>query len=264
MYFIRHSERLDQVSPQVWKDSPRYKENKWDTPLSPNGYKIAEKTILDILENDKREIGEIYSSPADRCIQTALEFQKQVFKTKGILVPIKIENGLIFDFYNVENYIKKFEKRGIIFGENTKKFTFVDDYMKPKNIAKRYGEQNFDNDYKPIISIKKINAKNNPQTQFNMRLNTVFDICDRVDLNKLNISVTHQEIIADTICPFYLKIKYFNEIDKFREKYFATNDYCFWITVDVEKDKMDILSLKNKDGVHPINKKFIESLHQKT
>ena len=105
MYFVRHSERFDKVKPDAWKASKRYKDNPQDTPISENGHKIAEKTMQDILRKDSREIGEIYSSPAERCIQTALEFQKQIKEKYSILIPIKIENGLIYDQYNIENYI---------------------------------------------------------------------------------------------------------------------------------------------------------------
>lgn len=256
MYFVRHSERLDQIDPETWKASKRFKENVFDTPLSDNGFRIAKHTIIDILKRDKREIGEIYSSPAQRCVQTAMVFQKQIEKIYGILVPINIENGLIFDFYNVENYIKKFEKNKVVFGQEVKKIIFVDNEMTPKNIGKRFGKIHFNSHYKPFIPIKKINAPNDPQKQFNMRLKTAFDLINRVDENKLNIAVTHQEIIADTIGQFCFKLKYNWEVDEFRRKYFASNDYCFWITVEMKKDKMKILSLKNKDGVKKITKKL--------
>lgn len=258
MYFVRHSERLDKVNPDGWKASKRYKDNPQDTPISENGHKIAEKTIQDILRKDQREIGEIFSSPAERCIQTALEFQKQIKEKYSILIPIKIENGLIYDQYNIENYIKKFEKNKVIFGTEIKKLIFVDEYMKPNNITKRFGEENFDLSYKPIISIKEINANNTPEKQFNMRLQTVMEICTRVDKNKLNISVTNFEVICDIICSFCFRLKYNNELDRFREKYFDYNDYCFWVMVIIERDILKVTDIKNKDGICKITKKFID------
>jgi len=260
MYFIRHSERLDKTNPEVWKASTRYLENAMDTPLSENGFKIAEKTILDILKKDKREIGQIYSSPAERCLQTAMEFQKKINEKYGILVPIKIENGLIFDVYNEENFIKKFEKRKVIFGKKFQRIIFVDDYMSPRNIARRFGEEKFDLEYKPFVSIKEINSPNSPEKQFNLRLKTVFDLYENINNGKLNIAVTHQENICDIIAQFSFKLKYNHEVDDFRRKYFEGTDYCFWITITIEKDNIEITKLKNKSGAHKITKKFIESL----
>lgn len=260
MYVVRHSERLDKTSPDIWKASKRYKENPQDTPLSENGFKIAEKTIVDILKKDKREIGEIYCSPAERCIQTALEFQKEIQKKKGILVPIRIENGLIFDLNNILPIIKKFKKRSVVFGEEIEQIIFVDDYMLPKNIAKRFGMEKFDLEYRPIVSVEEINSPNRPEKQFNMRLNTVFDICERVDETKLNIAVTHQEIVCDTICQFCFRLKTVEELSYFQRKYFDYSDYCFWITVAIKNSKMKVISLKNRDGIHKITKKFMTSL----
>jgi broad specificity phosphatase PhoE len=117
MYFVRHSERLDHVDPEKWENLKRYKQNKNDSPLSENGFKIAHKSIIEILKNDKRDIGYIFSSPAQRCIETALEFQKEIQRDKGILIPIKIENGLIYNKWCVNFPVfKKVESNRIIWG----------------------------------------------------------------------------------------------------------------------------------------------------
>ena len=42
--YIRHSERLDRTDKKKWKRSKRYKENKYDTPITKNGEKIAKST----------------------------------------------------------------------------------------------------------------------------------------------------------------------------------------------------------------------------
>ena len=34
---FRHSERLDNTNKKKWIKSKRYKENKYDTPITPNG-----------------------------------------------------------------------------------------------------------------------------------------------------------------------------------------------------------------------------------
>ena len=99
MYLIRHSERLDFVIPEEWEKNPRYKEHNIDPPITVNGGIIATNKIKIIIDNDFRLVQFIYSSPADRCLQTSRIFQNYILTTYKKLIPIRIENGLIWHTY---------------------------------------------------------------------------------------------------------------------------------------------------------------------
>jgi broad specificity phosphatase PhoE len=67
---VRHGDRLDTNNYEEWQNSPRYKENSHDTPLSELGF-------AEILKHKSHipEVDYIYTSPMTRCVQTALQLQ---------------------------------------------------------------------------------------------------------------------------------------------------------------------------------------------
>ena len=77
---FRHSERLDNTNKKKWIKSKRYKENKYDTPITPNGKKLAKKAYNSLYNSGFKEVDYIYCSPLTRCIQTCLEIKKQTNK----------------------------------------------------------------------------------------------------------------------------------------------------------------------------------------
>ena len=80
---VRHGDRLDTNNYEEWQNSPRYKENSHDTPLSELGF-------AEILKHKGHipEVDFIYTSPMTRCVQTALQLQS------FLNVPIRLEYGI--------------------------------------------------------------------------------------------------------------------------------------------------------------------------
>jgi hypothetical protein len=74
---VRHGDRFDSNNYEEWQNSPRFKENSHDTPLSGLGF--AE--IL-ILKGHIPDVDYIYTSPMTRCVQTFLD------------APIRLEYGI--------------------------------------------------------------------------------------------------------------------------------------------------------------------------
>jgi hypothetical protein len=258
MYLVRHSERLDFVDKQKWIKTDRYKENDSESPITPDGYKIAKQTMIDIMKNDDREIGNIYCSPSERCIQTALEFQKQIYKKYDKKVLIKIENGLIYwlnnIYYNTQTKIK-IENNKIVLDQSELKV--IDYYMEPKEIYKRYGIDNFDSKYKPIYSVEKINAeKVNEEKSINRTIKTILKLYSKNDMDKLNILCSHGELLF-TLFTFCSKNKNMSYILPIIYKTFVYNDFCYWFKFDIENDKVKLLELKNKNGIQTIKNNII-------
>ena len=92
---MRHSERQDRELPKKWKKSKRYKENKYDTPITKNGEKIAKRAILKLFDSGYKNIDYIYCSPLTRCIQTCLIAKEQIKKKFKKDIKIRIEYGLV-------------------------------------------------------------------------------------------------------------------------------------------------------------------------
>lgn len=247
IYFVRHSERLDKVNPDKWVKCERYKDKMDDTPITENGYKIAKETILELLNNDKRQVENIYSSPTERCIQTALEFQKQIYKKDNRLIKIKVEYGLVFFSSSDARNFKYTDNKIII--QNT----IIDEYMSLKRISDRYGKDKFDLEYESIYTIKQINQEsNNMENQINQRIDTVYGLYKKIETDKINICCTHGEIIAETITRYALKIQKFNDLIPYLQNYFNPDDYCFWLNLTIEDGKIKLLKHKYKEGIFDI------------
>lgn len=209
---LRHSEKQNQSNDikekNSWKTSKRFKINSLDVPLSLNGFDMAQNSIKKILQEHDENFGYIYTSPWTRCIQTSIEFQKYIKCTYNIKVLIRIENGLISNFFgevdtlyfgfdnNSQNnpVVKFVNDKPIII----KPMIYIDDYLQPLNIFKRYGKSNFDCNYKPIYSVDDINDeyKSLPSDICKNRINVFKKLSNMFDNdNELNLIVTHGEIL---------------------------------------------------------------------
>jgi broad specificity phosphatase PhoE len=80
---VRHGDRLDSNNYEEWQNSPRFKENSHDTPLSELGFSEILK-----LKGYIPEVDYIYTSPMTRCVQTALQLQT------FLDAPIRLEYGI--------------------------------------------------------------------------------------------------------------------------------------------------------------------------
>jgi hypothetical protein len=225
LYLLRHSERLDQSTDEKeklsWKKSKRFRQNPLDVPLSINGVEICKDKIKNILgdiyidinklNNNLKDLqdnfGFIYSSPLTRCIQTSLEFQKYIESTYSIKIPIRIEYGLFPNFFGETDtlyFSNSIDNNNILikFVNNKLKIikpvTYIDDNLYFEKIIKKYGKKNFDLDYKPIYSYEKINSQYilRPQDICSHRINTFIKLSKLLNNNKINLIVTHGEIIT--------------------------------------------------------------------
>jgi hypothetical protein len=239
MYLIRHSERLDFAEEEKWKKSNRFKSNFFDTPLSENGFKIANDKINKILMNiNKEDLGIIYSSPLTRCIETSLEFQKVIKNKYKILIPIKIEYGLTHDFNNQlyiffpSSKIKIINNKLEYIKDSSK---FIDKYLENNNIYKRYGKQNFDITYKSIVSIDSINNESSYINSINKKFSTILKISKKIDLNKFNILCTHGEVISYT--KSFIEKKWNRDnISQFSGK----KNYCSFMKINKKNNELFI------------------------
>ena len=148
-YVVRHSERVDYVTPNAWKKYKRYRENVKDPPITYRGISIAKKAILKILldiKYNKQTIPQyIYSSPFARCIDTALVMVNVIELYTGVSVKIRIEPGL--------------REIHLPFIFSTE---LMDPLMKTEFILKRYQTHfyRFDRDYIPLRSFKDMKNEN--------------------------------------------------------------------------------------------------------
>lgn len=207
---IRHSERFDLKFPDKWKESQRYKENIYDTPLSENGYLFAKEKFLDIFENNK-ELNEnnkepnnkelfLYSSPMTRCVETCRVIQDIIFQKTGILCKIRIEPGLTF---YVEGKLDDLKCDGNVVYKNGK-FQLVKRLRNKQKILDKklqltsdnYSDEKFDLNYKPIVSANKINRFRGESIldNINIRIDTIKKLIHKHN-DTLALIVTHAECL---------------------------------------------------------------------
>ncbi|KAI7876497.1 histidine phosphatase superfamily [Mucor mucedo] len=100
VFIVRHGERLDHTD-KLWQPDPSL--GIWDPPITPKGFKQAEKTgstILEMLRQQTIDIKNanivIYSSPFQRCIDTSIGVVKGLRKSKNITKTptLRIDIGL--------------------------------------------------------------------------------------------------------------------------------------------------------------------------
>lgn len=205
---LRHGERKNQSKDNnerlSWSKSERCKINSFDIPLSKNGIQMSFEALNNIIKNYKNEFGYIYSSVYTRCIQTSLQFQKFIQLNYNIKILIRIEYGLVPNFYgDVDSMYSGFTSL-IKFQNNKvkiiKPIQYIDEYLFEENIIKRYGKNNFDLTYKSIYTPEQINSESlaKPQEICSNRIDTFIKLYKYLsnDKNKLNLIITHGEIIS--------------------------------------------------------------------
>ena len=94
---IRHSERLDRANPIYWACCIGY---HWtDTPLTTNGYAMAQKAGERLAQDKSFSPTHIYSSPYTRTISTAAEIRKSYPETELVLEPLISEYQSLFSHH---------------------------------------------------------------------------------------------------------------------------------------------------------------------
>jgi hypothetical protein len=56
VFTFRHSLKLKTTNNSKWEKSDRYKENSFDTPLAPTGFKNAKRVGLELIKQHKNGI----------------------------------------------------------------------------------------------------------------------------------------------------------------------------------------------------------------
>lgn len=237
LIYIRHGERPRMQSDQTlidnWKKSERYKENSKDEPLTELGHKESIKTGIELLKRiDIEEYPYIYSSPATRCIETAINIINAIEKIKGIKYKIRIVYDLMesINTYFIPALITFNGKKPTInyYEEDIKDgmpFNIIDKKMTLPSLIKRYGEY-IDKDYKTNT---KINI--DPHKRIN---NTLKEI-DRI-IKKNAIVVAHGGSIFERFYCYLLQNKFdLGETIKLNEKT-RGHKTCNFVCI-FEKDK---------------------------
>ena len=218
--FIRHSERLDLVNKNKWKNSKRYKENKYDTPITRNGKKIAEESMNKLLNLGFTNINYLYSSPFSRCIETCLVLKKKIKEELNKDIKIRIEYGLCeIKFSNIIFNNDKFKYN--------KKEKYLDDKLKLENIVKRYGN-NFDLKYKSKYKFEDINFEKEELSFFNRCINIYKKI---KNLNGV-IACTHSKVLFGIYS--YLKKQNIN----WKNYSMVSKEYCSIVLKEKKKIKL--------------------------
>jgi len=135
IWIMRHGHRRDYEP--GWENHPRYKENKFDPPLSKYGFELAEKGVLELIKKSKalknKEIKFIYCSPFTRCIQSAIQIidivKKELEYDIKLIIVYKLGENSGYPIY------EDFEFNGDKLNINR---VFIDKKMKPSYLRMKY------------------------------------------------------------------------------------------------------------------------------
>jgi broad specificity phosphatase PhoE len=210
---MRHSERQDRELPKKWKKSKRYKENKYDTPITKNGEKIAKRAILKLFDSGYKNIDYIYCSPLTRCIQTCLIAKEEIKKKFKKDIKIRIEYGLVEVNYQTPLVFKDGK-----FTTCKRTNKYLDDELKMKNIIKKYGEH-IDLNYKSMTKFSEVKFDKSEKIFLNRCIDTYNGILKQVNKKKDNVlCVAHGGVIYAIYSYFKKKIMW-DDYDKIAGKY---------------------------------------------
>ena len=224
--YIRHSERLDRTDKKKWKRSKRYKENKYDTPITKNGEKIAKKAIKKLFESGYNKVDYLYCSPLTRCIQTCLVIKNHIKKKLKKDIKIRIEYGLVE--INYKNPII-FKDGKFVTHSRTNKY--LDNKLKMKNIIKKYGEH-IDLNYKSMTTFSQVKLDKSQQDFLNRCIDTYNGILKQVNYKKDNVlCIAHGGVIYAIYSYFNKKVMW-DDYDKIAGK------YCSILVKDFKKKKI--------------------------
>ena len=205
---IRHSERIDFIDKNQWKNCARYRINKYDSPISKHGIEIAQDKALELQQkysNLKNAI--IISSPFTRCIETSIVLSMMFDDMK-----IHIEPGLRESFYGVIDY--------------------MDNTMTNENIFNRYRSyiNNFNTEYKPIYNYEEMKQTSiNPKTELTRPIDTIKKIRNMATKNKPIIIITHGLNLVLLVKKMYGNI----ETLRMRKKICGKDPCSFCATIEI-------------------------------
>jgi broad specificity phosphatase PhoE len=167
---LRHGERPtysdDSSILEKWQNSSRYLENKLDEPLTKIGVIETMQTtekLLNIIDINKYQY--LYSSPLQRCIQTAICVAYIIKKQTNRDIKIRIEYGLC-EQQSMWNY-EYVTNNNIILSEtkNTEQKS-IDEKLRLDILIKKY-KNYIDADYKSYISGDELYSENSKITMNN-------------------------------------------------------------------------------------------------
>lgn len=231
---IRHSERLDKTNNKKWIKSKRFKENKYDTPITINGKKLAKKAYNKLFDSGYQNVDYIYCSPLTRCIQTCLEIKKEIKKKTKKDIKIRIEYGLVEN--NFDNPLI-FKKNKFIVDKKSKK-RYLDNNLTLNELVKKYGSD-IDENYKSITNFNDIGFDLTEANFMNRSAKVFEDIRKQVNKNDDVLIVTHAGIIFGVYSYITKKYDYSKELD-------IVGDYCSILVTDYKKKKLEIINKFDK------------------
>jgi broad specificity phosphatase PhoE len=231
---IRHSERLDNTNYKKWIKSKRFKENKYDTPITINGKKLAKKAYNKLFDSGYQNVDYIYCSPLTRCIQTCLEIKKEIKKKLKKDIKIRIEYGLVENNFDNPLILKK---NKFIVDKKSKK-RYLDNKLNLNELVKKYGSD-IDENYKSITNFIDIGFDLTEANFMNRSAKVFEDIRKQVDKNDDILIVTHGGIIFGVYS--YITKKY--DISKQSE---VVGEYCSILVTDYKKKKLEIINKFDK------------------
>ena len=231
---IRHSERLDGTNNKKWIKSKRFKENKYDTPITINGKKIAKRAYNKLFDSGYQNVDYIYCSPLTRCIQTCLEIKKEIKKKLKKDIKIRIEYGLVEN--NFDGPLV-FKKNKFIIDKNSNK-KYLDKNLLLDELIKKYGND-IDKNYKSITNFNDIGFDLREVDFMNRSAKVFEDIRKQVNKNDDVLIVTHGGIIFGVYS--YITKKY--DISKQSE---IVGEYCSILITDYKKKKKVLINKFDK------------------
>jgi hypothetical protein len=229
IWLIRHSKRLAHINVKKWMKTERYNENPYDDPLTKDGYTLAKKAALAFIKQEKnlKKYKYIYSSPFTRCIETSLIFSKTIYKETGILLLVRIENGLNVNESQSHSKIE-FKDGKLNFDECD---IVMDHKMKASNIFKIFGKYKkyFDQKYEPFISF---DIAKHSLCDIKKNWEQKLKVLDHFMKHEKNIILcSHGEVFYPILCKFYRK----NASSEFKKM--VWKNYCSAVKFSKENNK---------------------------
>lgn len=231
---IRHSERLDHTNVEKWKKSKRFKENKYDTPITKNGKIIAKNAIRTLFDSGYNNIDYIYCSPLTRTIQTCLILKNEIKKKLKKDIKIRIEYGLVE--YNSDFPI--ILKNNKFIRDKKKKKKYLDSKLSFKSILKKYGNH-IDEDYKSIVKFEDVDFDTSELNFINRCIKIFNNIHKKIKKNDNVLICCHGGIIFGVYSYLkkHLNMKNYNSV---------SSEYCSILVTDYNKKKIELINKFNQ------------------
>lgn len=227
---IRHSERLDNTNNNKWIKSKRFTENKYDTPITSNGKKIAKTAYNKLYDSGYKNVDYLYCSPLTRCIQTCLEIKKEIKKKLKKDIKIRIEYGLVENNFDGPLIFKKDK---FVIDKKSKK-RYLDKNLTLNELIKKYGK-NIDEEYKSITKFEDVGFDLREVDFMNRSAKVFENIRKQIDKNDDVLIVTHAGIMMGVYSYLIKKYDYSND------KQFG-GVYCSILITDYDKKKRKIIN----------------------